>query len=93
MALPSNRVAVLAHAIRSDGAQQEVKRQPNVAHHFIPQSRHGNAPAPVGTRKLLLQATGDGGHLGLRLLHRHADFQPADGKKVLPATRSGWPNR
>src|SRR5256884_9374376 len=74
------------------GSQQEVQHHANVAHHFIAQPCHGNAPAPIGFRKLLLQTPSDGSHLGLRLFERNASFEPPDGKEVLPSPRSGFPD-
>ncbi len=74
------------------GAQQEIEREANVAYHFIPHARYGDAPALVALRILLLETPGNRGHLGLGLFERYACFQPAYGEPALPSTASGRPD-
>src|SRR6516164_5831064 len=65
------------------GAQHKVERQPNVAYHFIPHSRHGDTPALVALRILLLETPGNRRHLGLCLFEGDAGFESRDREVVL----------
>ena len=75
---------------KRDGAEQNEQRRFDVADDVLMQGSHNCADAGIGLGVLLLQASGDGCHLRLRLCQGHARFHPCDHLQVMIAALTGF---
>ena len=73
----------------ADGRSEHQQAAPRSSHHRLEQRRHPHRLAVVAGRELLLQAGGDGGEVGARLVERRRRRQPAHAADEVPAAIGG----